>query len=65
MKLFLVQYIICFAIVGGEFIDLGSSKYRKNIEEETLSESLSLSQISNTQEFEEKWFTFLTAKKSN
>ena len=65
MKLFLVQYIICFAIVGGEFIDLGSSKYRKNIEEETLSESLSLSQFSNTQEFEEKWFTFLTAKKSN
>ena len=65
MKKGLVLYIISFAIVGGEFIDLGSSKYRKNIEEETLSESLSLAQISNTQEFEEKWFTFLTVKKSN
>ena len=51
-----------FSHLGNEFIDLGSSKYRKNAEEELLGESLLLCQISDTQGFEDKWFSFLTSK---
>ena len=52
LLIFLFSYL-------GEFVDLGSSKYRKNADEELLSESLLLCHISDTQAFEDKWFKFL------
>ena len=57
LLIFLFSYL-------GEFVDLGSSKYRKNADEELLSESLLLCHISDTQAFEDKWFKFLCDKNS-
>ena len=52
------------AFKENEFVDLGSSKYRKEAEDENFSATLNLCKINGEEKFEDKWFGFLTSSNS-